>query len=254
MRDLNGLVAWVTGAGTGIGEGSALALAGAGMRVVLSGRRKAELERVAAQIAKAGGHARIAPLDVTHANAVQAVVDGIAAQEGRLDVVVNSAGLNVQRRAWKHLSRPDWDQVIRIDLDGTFYCCHAVLPLMRQQKGGLIINVSSWAGKHVGSVTGPAYHAAKHGVNAMTESINIEEGLHGIRATAVCPGEVSTPILDKRPIPVSAEDRAKMVQSEDCGELMLFLARLPAHVCINDVTISPTWNRGYVAQARAIPN
>nr|MBP7660517.1 SDR family NAD(P)-dependent oxidoreductase [Burkholderiaceae bacterium] len=176
MRDLNGLVAWVTGAGTGIGEGSALALAGAGMRVVLSGRRKAELERVAAQIAKAGGQARIAPLDVTDANAVQAVVDGIAAQEGRLDVVVNSAGLNVQRRAWKHLSRPDWDQVIRIDLDGTFYCCHAVLPLMRQQKGGLIINVSSWAGKHVGSVTGPAYHAAKHGVNAMTESINIEEG------------------------------------------------------------------------------
>jgi NADP-dependent 3-hydroxy acid dehydrogenase YdfG len=144
--------------------------------------------------------------------------------------------------------------VIRIDLDGTFYCCHAVLPLMRQQKGGLIINVSSWAGKHVGSVTGPAYHAAKHGVNAMTESINIEEGLHGIRATAVCPGEVVHPHPGQAARFRSAPKTApSMVQSEDCGELMLFLARMPAHVCINDVTISPTWNRGYVVAGAVDP-
>ena len=160
MRDLNGKVAWVTGAGTGIGEGAALALAGAGMTVVLSGRRKAELERVAAAIASRGGRARVAPLDVSHADAVQAVVDGIVATEGRIDVAVNSAGLNVQKRHWKHLSRADWDSVVRIDLDGVFYCCHALLPVMRAQKDGLIINISSWAGRHVGSVTGPAYHAA----------------------------------------------------------------------------------------------
>lgn len=254
MRDLHGKVAWITGAGTGIGEGSALALAGAGMKVVLSGRRAAELERVAAAIAARGGQARIAPLDVADAAAVQAVADGIERIEGRVDVAVNCAGLNVRRRNWKHLVRPDWDQVIRIDLDGAFYCCHAVLPMMRRQRDGLIVNVSSWAGKHVSSVTGPAYCAAKSGLNAMTESLNIEEGLHGIRATAVCPGEVATPILEKRPVPVTAADRARMVQPDDCGELMLFLARLPAHVCINDLTISPTWNRGYVAQAQAIPD
>lgn len=252
MRDLNGLVAWVTGAGSGIGEGAALALAGAGMRVVLSGRRESELQRVADRIVAGGGRARVAPLDVVDANAVQAVVDGIAREEGRIDVAVNSAGLNVRRRNWKHLARADWDQVVRVDLDGVFYCCHAVLPLMRKARGGLIVNVSSWAGKHVGALTGPAYCAAKFGLNAMTESLNVEEGLHGIRATAVCPGEVATPILDKRPVPVTAEDRARMVQPEDCGELVLFLARMPAHVCINDVTISPTWNRGYVTQAQAI--
>jgi NADP-dependent 3-hydroxy acid dehydrogenase YdfG len=144
--------------------------------------------------------------------------------------------------------------VLRIDLDGVFYCCHAVLPVMRAQQDGLIINVSSWAGRRVGALTGPAYHAAKFGVNALTETINIEQGLHGIRATAVCPGEVATPILDKRPVPVSARERAEMVQPEDCGDLVLFLARMPAHVCINDLTISPTANRGYVAQARAIPD
>lgn len=253
MRNLKGKVAWITGAGSGIGSGTALALAGAGMTLVLSGRREAELKQVAAQVAAAGGSARVVVLDVADGDAVQAVADSIAATEGRLDMLVNSAGLNVRERNWKHLSRAGWDQVLRIDLDGTFYCCHAALPMLRRAGDGLIVNVSSWAGRHVSTLTGPAYSAAKFGVNAMTESLNIEEGVHGVRATAVCPGEVATPILDKRPVPVSAADKARMVQAEDCGELMLFLARMPGHVCINDVTISPTWNRGYVAQAQAIP-
>ena len=254
MRDLTGKTAWVTGAGTGIGEAAALALAAAGMGVVLSGRREAQLREVASAIEARGGQARIAVLDVADAEAVEAVASDIAQTEERVDVLVNSAGLNIVRRNWKHLSRADWDQVIRVDLDGAFYCCHAVLPMMRAQQDGLIVNISSWAGRHVGALTGPAYSAAKFGMNAFTESLNIEECVHGIRATAVCPGEVATPILDKRPIPVSAADRARMVQAEDCGELVLFLARMPAHVCINDVTISPTWNRGYVAQARSIPD
>ena len=252
MRDLKGKVAWITGAGSGIGAATALALAGAGMRLVLSGRRQAELQQVAAQVQAAGGQARVAPLDVAAGEAVQAVAQSIADDEGRLDMLVNSAGLNVRERNWKQLSRAGWDQVLRIDLDGTFYCCHAALPLLRRAGDGLIVNVSSWAGKHVSTLTGPAYSAAKFGVNAMTESLNIEECIHGVRATAVCPGEVATPILDKRPIPVSAEDKARMVQAQDCGELMLFLARMPGHVCINDLTISPTWNRGYVAQAQAM--
>ena len=253
MRDLKGKVAWITGAGSGIGAGTALAYGAAGMRLVLSGRREAELQQVAAEVAARGGTARVAPLDVTDADSVQAVADSIQQHEGRLDVLVNSAGMNVPKRNWKYLERKGWDEVLRIDLDGTFYCCHAVLPMMRAQGDGLIVNVSSWAGRHVSAMTGPAYSAAKFGVNAMTESLNVEEGIHGIRATAVCPGEVSTPILDKRPVPVSAADRARMVQADDCGELMLFLARMPVHVCINDLTISPTWNRGYVAQAQAIP-
>lgn len=254
MRDLKGQVAWVTGAGTGIGEASAIALAGAGMQLVLSGRRESELKRVAQRIAAAGGQARVAPLDVSNAAAVQAVVQDIVAREGRIDLALNSAGLNIPRRNWKHLSREGWDQVIRIDLDGAFYCCHAVLPIMRQQKDGLIINVSSIAGKRVSTMTGPAYSAAKFGLNAMTDSINTEECIHGIRATAVCPGEVATPILDRRPVPVSAEDRAKMLQSEDLGELMLFLARMPSHVCLNEVVITPTWNRMAVGPAMAIPD
>ena len=248
LRDLTDKVAWITGAGTGIGEGGAVALAEAGMHVVLSGRRAEMLEQVAE---RCGGRASIEILDVADKAAVTRVAESIVADHGRIDVLVASAGINVKQRNWHNVSLEDWDSVIRIDLDGAFYCCKAVLPVMKAQGDGLIINISSWAGKHVGIVTGPAYTAAKHGLNALTESLNMEACTYGVRACAICPGEVATPILDNRPIPVSAEERAQMVQSEDCGEVIRFLAQLPEHVCINDLTISPTWNRGYVAAARA---
>ncbi len=246
MRDLTGKVAWITGAGTGIGAGAAVSLAQLGMRVVLSGRRRDKLDAVAAQI---GAAAVVEPLDVADRDAVFRVAERIDAEVGPIDTAVLSAGINVKRRNWHNVSLDDWDRVIRIDLDGAFYCAKAVLPGMIERGSGLIVNISSWAGRHVSMVTGPAYNAAKHAMNAMNESLNMEAGRHGVRACAICPGEVATPILDNRPIPVTDEDRGRMVQSEDCGDIVAFLARLPAHVCINELTVSPTWNRGYVAQA-----
>jgi len=250
MRDLQGKVAWITGAGTGIGEAGARALAAAGMHVVLSGRRADKLADVAGEL---GGAASVEVLDVADKAAVADVAKRVLASHGRVDVLVNSAGINVKGRNWHNVSTDDWDRVIRIDLDGAFYCANAVLPTMVEQKDGLIINISSWAGRHVSILTGPAYTAAKHAMNAMTESLNMEAGLHGVRACAVCPGEVATPILDNRPVPVTAEERAQMVQPEDCGEIIRFLASLPPHVCINELVVSPTWNRFYVAQAQRLP-
>jgi NADP-dependent 3-hydroxy acid dehydrogenase YdfG len=249
MRDLTGKIAWITGAGSGIGAAAAAALAGEGMHVVLSGRRAELLQTVASGI---GARAEVLALDVADSAAVESAAADILARHGRIDVLVASAGVNVKARNWHNLSAPDWDRVVRIDLDGAFYCAHAVLPAMKQQGDGLIVNVSSWAGKYISALTGPAYTAAKHALNAMTESINLEYGIHGVRACALCPGEVATPILEQRPVPVSAEERARMVQSEDCGAIVAFVAKLPVHVCVNELTVSPTWNRFYVAQARAV--
>ena len=249
MRNLEGKVAWITGAGTGIGEAGAIALADAGMHVVLSGRRTEPLETTASAIGQA---ASVEALDVSDRQSVDQVFKRIMDRHGRIDVLVNSAGINVKDRNWHNVTLDDWDRIIRIDLDGAFYCCKAVLPSMIEQGDGLIINISSWAGRFVSVVTGPGYTAAKHAMNAMTESLNMEHGIHGIRACAICPGEVATPILDNRPVPVSDEDKAKMVQSEDCGEIIRFVAELPPHVCINELTVSPTWNRGYIAQARTL--
>ncbi len=122
--------------------------------------------------------------------------------------------------------------------------------MMREQKDGLIIHTASFAGRCVSPLSGAAYTAAKHGVVAMSHSINMEECVNGIRSCAVCPGEVATPILDKRPVPVSRGGSGKMVQPADCGDLIRYIACLPPHVCINEVLISPTWNRSYVAALR----
>jgi NADP-dependent 3-hydroxy acid dehydrogenase YdfG len=216
---------------------------------VLSGRRREPLDRLAAEL---GANAVVQALDVADKDAVARVAADTLARFGRIDVLVNSAGLNARNRNWHNVTLEDWDRVIRVDLDGAFYCAKAVLPAMVEQRDGLIVNISSWAGKYTGILTGPAYGAAKHAMNSMTESLNMEVGIHGVRACAVCPGEVATPILDSRPIPVTAADKARMLQAEDCGEIILFLARTPTHVCINELTVSPTWNRSFVAQAKAL--
>jgi NADP-dependent 3-hydroxy acid dehydrogenase YdfG len=133
--------------------------------------------------------------------------------------------------------------VVAINLSGMFYCCHALLPGMRARKDGLIINISSWAGRYASALTGPAYNATKRAVIALTESITIEECANGIRATSILPGEVATPIMEKRPIPPSPEERARMAQAEDLGRAILFVATMPARTCINEMIIAPTWNR-----------
>jgi NADP-dependent 3-hydroxy acid dehydrogenase YdfG len=243
---LRGSVAWITGAGSGIGLAGARELAAAGAKVVLSGRRAETLEREAAAIRSAGGEADAAPLDVGDAAAVASVTKSILARHGRIDVLVNSAGLNNPIRYWRDQTVPSWDEVIRINLSGTFYCVHAVLPAMRAQKGGLVINISSWAGRHTMALVGAAYNGSKHAVVSLSETINMEECKNGIRACAICPAEVATPIMDRRPVPPSAEERAKMLQPEDLGKTIRWVAEQPPHVCVNEILISPTWNRIYV--------
>jgi NADP-dependent 3-hydroxy acid dehydrogenase YdfG len=246
MKTLSGKVAWITGAGTGIGLAGARALAQAGAAVVMSGRRPQVLEAEAAKIRAEGGSAEVAVLDVSDAAAVKRVADGVLSKHGRIDILVNSAGVNTPNRFWKNNTVEGWRQVLGINLDGSFFTIHAVLPGMRERGDGLIINVSSWAGVHQPKLTGPAYNGSKHAVTAMTETINMEEGAHGIRACALCPAEVATPILDTRPVPPSPLERARMLQPQDLGATIRFMAELPAHVCINQVIISPTWNRMYI--------
>ena len=251
MQSLKGKIVWITGAGTGIGEGAAIALARDGAIVVLSGRRKEPLQAVADKIAKAGGAASVQVADVTNAAAVQKVADAILAEHGRLDVVVNNAGMNVPERAWSKLKPEAADAVIAGNLTSAFYVVQASLPMMRAQKDGLIIHTASWAGRFIGPVSGPAYTAAKHGMVAMSHTINLEECQNGIRSCVVCPGEVATPILANRPIPEIPQSMARMVQSEDMGNIIAFVAAQPKHVCINEIVVSPTHNRGYIGIMKA---
>ena len=244
---LQGQVAWVTGAGSGIGLAAARALAAGGATVVVSGRRPDPLEAAADEIRAAGGVAEVAALDVTDAQAVEAAASQVLQRHGgRLDVLVNCAGTNTPERFWRDQSAEGWRQVVATNMDSIFYTTRAVLPAMRRRRSGLVVNVSSWAGVHHPKLTGPAYNGSKHAVVAMTETINMEDGVHGVRACSLCPAEVATPILDTRPSPPTAQERARMLQPDDVGRTIRFLAELPAGVCINQLVISPTWNRMYV--------
>ncbi len=244
MGRLEGKVVWVTGAGSGIGEAAAMALAQEGARVVLTGRRAEALEKVAGAI---GAAAEIQPGDVTVADDIGRIAVAIQAKHGRLDILVANAGMNIVERDWARLTPEAAQSVLAGNLTSAFLCSLAVLPLMRAQGGGLLIHTASVAGRLISPLSGPAYTAAKHGLVAMSHSINVEECVNGIRSCAVLPGEVATPILDRRPVPVSAEERARMVQPEDVGDLIRYVACLPPHVVISEVMIAPTWNRAYVA-------
>jgi NADP-dependent 3-hydroxy acid dehydrogenase YdfG len=248
MTNLGGKVAWVTGAGTGIGEAAALALAGAGAAVVLTGRRREPLERVAQRIEAAKGRATVEAGDVTDGNRVNAIAAAIRQAFGRLDVLVNNAGVNLRERHWSELTLERIDTILKGNLSSAFYVAAAALPMMRAQKDGVIIHTASWAGRFVSALTGPGYSAAKHALVAASHSLNMEECRNGIRSCVICPGEVATPILEHRPVPVTAEERARMLQPEDLADLILFVATRPKHVCLNEVLISPTWNRSYIRQ------
>ena len=253
MQDsLKGRVAWITGGGSGIGLAGAIELVKVGAHVVVSGRNAATNAAALAPL-QALGSAEAVLLDVADKHAVKAVAQQILATHGRIDILVNSAGINATQRNLEVLSTESWDDVVNINLNGLFYCVHAVLPAMRAQGDGLIVNVSSWAGLYPSKLTGAAYNTTKRAVLALTESINIEECGHGIRATSLLPGEVATPILNKRPIPPSQEARARMVQPEDMGRAILFLAQMPARACINELVISPTHNRFYLGGLEAPP-
>jgi NADP-dependent 3-hydroxy acid dehydrogenase YdfG len=239
-------VAWITGGGSGIGLAGAQALAKDGWSVVISGRRKEVIDEAAAAIVKAGGKAEAMALDVTSAADAEKVAQAIVAKYGRIDCLVNSAGLNVPKRSWADVTLEGWDKVVDVNLNGLMYCIRAVLPTMRAQQDGCIINVASWAGRHVSKMTGPAYTATKHAVLALTHSFNMDEFRNGLRACCLSPGEVATPIMKLRPVPPSAEDMARMLQPEDLGRAIAFVASSPPHVCINELLIAPTWNRGFV--------
>jgi NADP-dependent 3-hydroxy acid dehydrogenase YdfG len=242
--ELKGKVAWVTGGGSGIGLAGAQELAAAGAHVVISGRTARTNESGLAELKKMGS-AEANLLDVGDRAAVERTAAEIEKRHGRIDILVTSAGTNIGggKRNLKTMTLEGWDDVVRINLSGLFYCCYAVLPGMRARHDGVIINISSWAGRYASVLTGPAYNATKRAVIAVSESINMEECANGIRATSILPGEVATPIMEKRPVPPSKEERARMAQAEDLGKAILFVATMPARTCINEMIIAPTWNR-----------
>jgi NADP-dependent 3-hydroxy acid dehydrogenase YdfG len=235
---LEGKVALVTGGGSGVGAAIARQFAGAGAQVVIVGRRPEQLEATRAEI-NAGKPVRPVVADVIDRAQVQGLVDQIIQSFGQIDILVNNAGVNIPTRRLEELAAEDWDFLMNVNATGVFNMIQAVLPHMRARRNGVIINISSISGKRASTLAGAAYSASKHALTALSKVVGQEEEQNGIRSTVIAPGDINTPLLDKRPVAVSAEQRARILQPDDVATAALFVATLPAHVSVPELVIKP---------------
>jgi NAD(P)-dependent dehydrogenase (short-subunit alcohol dehydrogenase family) len=229
----------VTGGGSGVGRAVALALVQHGWFVAILGRRPDGLTETLHQAGPRAHHLLAITCDISDPGAVDRVGAQILARWPGVDLLVNAAGTNVPQRALAELSLQDYRTIMGANLDGAFHCVRAFLPVMRRQGRGTIINIVSDAGKWASAKAGPAYVMSKFGLAGLTQSINAEERHHGIRACAIFPGDINTPLLDKRPSPPPPEARARMLQPEDIAACVLFCVQLPQHAVVEELLIRP---------------
>lgn len=239
MSQLDGKTALVTGGGTGIGAAVAVALAEAGCRVAVTGRREDKLREAAG---KFDGRPPILTraCNVADREDVARLFDWASAELGPIDLLINSAGVNVPKRAMAELSPADWDYVLQVNVTGAFNTMRAVLPQMRERQDGVIVNICSVAGIRAGLLGGVAYNASKFAMSALGRTVGEEERNNGIRVSTIYPGEVETPILDDRPVPVSAEHRARILQPEDVAACVLTVVLLPPRARVPELVVIPT--------------
>ena len=229
----------VTGAGSGVGRAVVVEFANRGWRVALVGRHLASLEATAALgDAPAADRLQAFACDVSDPAAVSDMAAAVLQRFGRVDVLVNSAGINVPRRSFVDLSLEDWHAVHATNLHGAYYCVRAFLPSMRDRGAGTVVNINSDVGKLARDLAGVAYVTSKFGLAGLTQQINVEERKNGIRACSVFPRDINTPLLDKRPEPPPAEVRARMMQPEDVAACVFLAATLPPRVIVEEIAMT----------------
>jgi NAD(P)-dependent dehydrogenase (short-subunit alcohol dehydrogenase family) len=234
-------IAIVTGAGSGVGQAVVLKLAAAGWTVALIGRTHKTLGETISLCAGSPGKLLAVVCDVADESAVKKMADLVRQQLGDPSLLVNSAGTNIRKRSLAELSADDYQMLINVNLNGAFYCASNFLPAMRRAGFGTIVNIVSDAGLAANGFAGLAYITSKFGLTGLTQAINVEERKNGIRACAICPGEIDTPILEKRPEPVSQERRQRMLKAEDVAECVMLAVNLPHRAVIEQLVVRPNF-------------
>jgi NADP-dependent 3-hydroxy acid dehydrogenase YdfG len=241
--NLGGKVVVITGASSGMGAAAARHLSALGATVVLGARRIERLEVLAGEITAAGGKALVVQADVTDRGQVQRLVDAAVETYGRIDVLVNNAGI-MPLSPLERLKVEEWDRMIDVNLKGVLYGIAAALPHMRAQKSGHIINLSSVAGHKVfgGSA---AYSATKFGVRALSEGLRMEVKPYNIRTTIICPGAVKTELLDhitEADVQKANQDYVGQVgvPAHSFARVVAFVISQPEELDINEIVFRPT--------------
>ena len=229
----------VTGGGSGVGRATVLALVSAGWSVVALGRRRSALEETRSLAGALAGRVTVMDCDIAQQEAVREVGRRIETELGPVEVLVNAAGTNAPQRALEVLSDADYRSMMDTNLNGAYHCVQAFLPGMRQRGSGTIVNIISDAGKQASPKAGPAYVMSKFGLAGLTQAINAEERSRGIRAIGIFPGDIDTPLLNRRPVVPDASARARMMQPEDIAACAMLAIQLPSRAVIEELVIRP---------------
>jgi clavulanate-9-aldehyde reductase len=243
VDDLSGQVVAVTGASSGIGEATALACARAGAAVALAARRLDRIQALAQRILDDGGRAIAVQTDVGEESQAQAFVQRAHSELGRLDVLVNNAGVMLLGPI-ENAPTEEWRQMIHANVYGVLYCTHAALPLMREQGSGHIVNVSSVAGRFARAGSG-VYNLTKFGVGAFSESLRQEIAPAGLRVTLIEPGAVATELVEQnrpeiRQVIAGVLADVEPLQSQDIANAILYAISQPPNVAVNEVLVRPS--------------
>lgn len=229
----------ITGSGSGVGRAVALRMASEGWTVALVGRTVKALEETKQLAGDKAGSLHVFPCDIGDPAAAERTVAAAIGKLGGVTALINSAGTNIPKRSLEVLNVGDYQSVIATNLNGAVYFVLGVLPAMRKAGGGTIINIVSDAGMFANAKAGAAYVASKFGVSGLTQSINAEERQHGIRACGIFPGDIATPLLDKRPAPPPLEARAKMIQPQDMADCVMLCVNLPDRAVVEQMLVRP---------------
>lgn len=232
MRNLKNKIALVTGAKQGMGKSHAIALAKQGVKVIITDINQSECQKVVDEIRNLGGEATAFKLDVSNKSEVDSVISEIVKKFGKIDILINNAGI-CQFKPFLELSEQDWDRTIDINLKGEFLCAQAAARIMKERKGGVIVNIASVAmgQQGIGMPNIAHYCASKGGIAAMTEAMAVELAPYNIRVNAIAPGMIETPMIGAvKSDPKTMEAILQRIplkrigKSEEVSELVVFLA------------------------------
>jgi serine 3-dehydrogenase len=237
---LSGQVVVIVGASSGVGRAAAVLFAREGAKVVAAARREDRLQSLKDELAREQRDITVSRADASKVEDMQQLAQATLEKFGRIDILVFASGTNTPDRAMERLTPEIWNSLIDTNLNGAFYATHTILPSMRKAGSGHLIYVSSISGL-LPDVSGAAYQASKRGVLALAHAIRMEEKQNGIRTCAICPGLINTELLEKRPVKPSPEVLAKALQAEDVAEVILFVAKLPAHASVPEMQVMPTF-------------